>query len=278
MAPELFPCRRLRHLVNRCEVVLEISVQDMRVELRALTDEERTPTEQVPARPHLLNSKMLGRMRRNLYSLPSMSSLRQCKRWRLLLVLLVTATCPSCVTSVRSLAAPESLATSIAPLGLSLVVAPHPDLQPAELRERAVAAALRDFDRTDLFSSVEATDNPEDATADLIAYVRSASGSHGCGNPLIGTWLTLGLLSTRAPYQQTWDFELVGPATSQTVSFTEVPHQGQSTYGLLALPMRLSSRWSRVPSVGAPATLIPELQAWLLSRRQEITAIAKGDS
>jgi hypothetical protein len=172
-----------------------------------------------------------------------------------------------CFASVR-LATPPA---RVDPARLDLIVRVVPAATSDGGAPEAARRLAADLESTGVFARVLLGG---DAPADLTAVVRSAGGVSRCGTPLVVALFTLGLLPGSTDYFHRYDFDLVSPSGS-VVRF-ERHYEGAKLVGIWALPVRISSHWSRLRRREAPPVVADQLRADLLNLRAELEQTALG--
>ena len=134
-----------------------------------------------------------------------------------------------------------------------------------------VAQFASDLRRTGLFGEV--VHAPSSASVDLIAEVQRAAGVARCGTPDILSRATLGLWHGATRYFHDYEVEFRGAEGSRRFSF-ERRYDGTIASGLLNLPRRAASRWSRPRRIGAPGAIISALRSDLLRAAPDLLRLA----
>ncbi len=128
-----------------------------------------------------------------------------------------------------------------------------------------------DLRRTGLFGEVIQARSSRGL--DLIATVQRVGGVARCGTPDMLSRVSLGLWHGSTRYFHDYQVEFRGASGSAGFSFDR-RYAGTVASGLLSLPRRAWSRWSRPRRIGAPATVISALGADLSRSAPELLQLA----
>ncbi len=145
---------------------------------------------------------------------------------------------------------------------------------PYEVSDYALKLLAADLRATGVFASVEIGPSDE---AELLAVTRGVGTGPACANPLIPTMMTFGLLPVTLPRGVFYDFDFASASGETTVPFS-LGYSTDEKIGLIAVPMRLSRRWSRSTDDRTPRQFINAMRADLLSRYDQLDELASTGS
>ncbi len=157
---------------------------------------------------------------------------------------------------------------------LTVAVVPDPSVE-YEVSAYALERLATDLEATGLFRSVQVGDSDD---ADILAVTREVWEGPFCGNPLILSMLTFGLIPTTQPRYVNYGFDFTGRSGEGRIPFSH-HFSTKEKFGLIAVPMRLSRNWAKSPESGTPEPFIRELRSNLLplhDRLMELGAAASA--
>lgn len=125
------------------------------------------------------------------------------------------------VSSQRSLSADEQtwVAQQKIPLRLTVTSASHLSVT-NQWATQMVSNLATNLARTGLFTNVRVGE--VDTNADLLVSARASSGVMRCGNAMMLSKVTLGLIRDDVAYSYCYDFDFVSPQSGKILTFTNL--------------------------------------------------------